>query len=161
MLKLREAGDALPAAAALFSPLTDLAGTGASRHTNNRRCAMFFESGLMRVTEFYLPPGADPRDPLASPLYADLRSLPPLLIHVGEDETLRDDSTEFARRALAAGVSVQLTVWPVVPHVWQLFHPFVPEGRQSLAAAADFLTRTAAASRSDRVVTELPKPATH
>jgi len=161
MLTLRDAGDALPAATVLFSPLTDLAGTGASRHTNNRRCAMFFESALMRATEFYLPPGADPRDPLASPLYGDLRSLPPILIHVGEDETLRDDSTEFARRALAAGVAVQLTVWPVVPHVWQLFHPFVPEGRQSLAAAADFLTRTAAASRTGGTITALPNPAAH
>jgi acetyl esterase/lipase len=83
--------------------------------------------------------GGDPRDPLASPLYADLRGLPPLLIHVGADETLRDDSTELAARARAAGVQVDLTVWPAVPHVWQMFHPFVPEGRQSLAAASAFL----------------------
>jgi len=88
--------------------------------------------------------GGDPRDPLASPLYADLRGLPPLLIHVGADETLRDDSTELATRARAAGVRVELTLWPVVPHVWQLFHQFVPEGRQSLAAASAFLSQAAA-----------------
>jgi acetyl esterase/lipase len=140
MLKLRDAGAGLPVAAALFSPLTDLVGIGESRRTNDRRCAMFYGAGLGRATEFYMAQtGGDPRDPLASPLYADLRGLPPLLIHVGADETLRDDSTELAARARAAGVQVELKVWPAVPHVWQMFHPFVPEGRQSLAAAAAFL----------------------
>jgi acetyl esterase/lipase len=144
MLKLRDAGAALPAAAALFSPLTDLVGIGESRRINDRRCAMFYGSGLARATEFYMADtGGDPRDPLASPLYADLRGLPPLLIQVGADETLRDDSTELAARARAAGVQVELTVWPVVPHVWQLFHPLVPEGRQSLDLAAVFLRNRA------------------
>ena len=142
MLKLRADGDALPAAAALFSPLTDLVGIGESRRTNDKRCAMFHGKGLGRATEFYIADGGgDPRDPLASPLYADLRGLPPLLIHVGADETLRDDSTELAERARTAGVLVELTVWPAVPHVWQLFHSFVPEGRESLDAAAAFLRR--------------------
>jgi monoterpene epsilon-lactone hydrolase len=145
MLKLRDEGAALPAAAVLFSPLTDMVGIGESRRTNDRRCAMFRCTGLGRATEFYLADtGGDPRDPLVSPLYADLRGLPPLLIHVGADETLRDDSTELAARARAAGVRVEMTVWPVVPHVWQMFHPFVPEGRQSLAAAAAFLRQAAA-----------------
>ncbi len=140
MLKLRADGDRLPAAAVLFSPLTDLVGIGESRSINDKRCAMFHGEGLGRATEFYMGnTGGDPHDPLASPLYADLRGLPPLLIHVGADETLRDDSTELARRARAAGVKVELKVWPAVPHVWQLFHPFVPEGRQSLAEAAAFL----------------------
>jgi monoterpene epsilon-lactone hydrolase len=145
MLKLRDEGAALPAAAALFSPLTDLVGIGESRRSNDRRCAMFFGSGLARATEFYMAEsGGDPRDPLASPLYADLRGLPPLLIHVGADETLRDDSTELAARARAAGVRVELILWPAVPHVWQMFHLFVPEGRQSLSAASAFLRQTAA-----------------
>ena len=144
MLKLRDEGAALPAAAVLFSPLTDLVGIGESRRTNDRSCAMFNGSGLARATDFYMGAGGgDPRDPLASPLYADLRGLPPLLIHVGADETLRDDSTELAARARAAGVRVEFTLWPVVPHVWQMFHPFVPEGRQSLAAAAAFLRQEA------------------
>src|SRR5580658_1791874 len=146
MLKLRDEGAGMPAAAVLFSPLTDLAGIGESRRTNDRRCAMFYGSGLARASEFYMADtGGDPRDPLASPLYADLRGLPPLLIHVGADETLRDDSTELAARARAAGVRVDLTVWPAVPHVWQLFHSFVPEGRQSLASASAFLREAAAA----------------
>jgi cation diffusion facilitator CzcD-associated flavoprotein CzcO/acetyl esterase/lipase len=142
MLQLRDEGDALPAAAALFSPLTDLAGSGASRQTNDRRCAMFHGDAFRRVAEFYLA-GADVRDPLVSPLYADLHGLPPTLIHVGADETLLDDSIQLAARARAAGVPVELKVWDAVPHVWQLFHPFVPEGRQSLAEAAEFLKRAA------------------
>lgn len=142
MLKLRDEGDALPAAAVLFSPLTDLIGIGASRRINDKRCAMFHGSGLARAKEFYIADGGgNPRDPLASPLYADLRGLPPLLIHVGADETLRDDSIALAERAGAAGVPVEMKVWSAVPHVWQLFHPFVPEGRQSLDAAAGFLRR--------------------
>ena len=143
LVKLRDEGDRLPAAAALFSPLTDLAGTGKSRENNDKRCAMFHAKGLARAAEFYLC-GADPHDPLASPLYANLERLPPLMIHVGADETLLDDSTQLAERARAAGVAVELAVWPGVPHIWPLFHAFVPEGRQSLDAAAEFLRRAAA-----------------
>jgi len=146
MLRLRGEGAELPAAAALFSPLTDLVGIGESRRTNDRRCAMFHGRGLQRATEFYMADtGGDPHNPLASPLYGDLHGLPPLLIHVGSDETLRDDSTELAARARAAGVRVELTLWPAVPHVWQLFHAFVPEGRQSLAAASAFLRQATGA----------------
>jgi len=146
LTKLRDEGDKLPAAAALFSPLTDLAGTGNSRQANDKRCAMFHGKGLARAAEFYLC-GADPRDPLASPLYADLKGLPPLLIHVGADETLLDDSTMLAVRARAAGVAVELQVFPAVPHVWQMFHRFLPEGRQSLDAAGEFLSRASSQAR--------------
>lgn len=138
LLKLRDDGDTLPAAAALFSPLTDLMGTGASCEKNRQRCAMFYGDSLKRAREFYVPQG-DPRDPLASPLYGNLKGLPPLLIHVGADETLLDDSTRLAERARAAGVPVELKIWPVVPHDWHLFYQFLPEGRESLAIAARFL----------------------
>jgi acetyl esterase/lipase len=148
MFKLREEGDALPVAAALFSPLTDFAGTGNSRHANDKKCAMFFGNGLERAREFYLA-GADPRNPLASPLYAGLKGLPPLLIHVGAHETLLDDSTRFAEQARAAGVAVDLTVWPVVPHVWQLFYLFIPEGRQSLTSASRFLAEAIVRARDE------------
>ncbi len=141
MLKLRDEGDGLPAAAVLFSPFTDLVSTGGSRQSNDKRCAMFHGAGLSRAAEYYMD-GGDPRDPLASPLFADLSGLPRLLIHVGADETLLDDSTRLAQRARDAGVPVELTIWPAVPHVWQMFHQFVPEGRQSLAAAAAFLKQS-------------------
>jgi acetyl esterase/lipase len=148
MLKLRAEGDTLPVAALLFSPLTDLAGTGKSRAANDKRCAMFFGNGLGFARDLYLGKSGDPHDPLASPLYADLGGLPPLLIHAGSDETLRDDSTQLAERAHDAGVPVELTLWPAVPHVWQLFHRFVPEGRQSLAAASQFLNKAIADANS-------------
>lgn len=136
LLSLRDAGDPLPAACALFSPWTDLAGTGATLRTNRRRDAFFDGSGIERLTAPYLA-GTDARDPLASPLYGDLHGLPPLLIHVGTYEVLLDDSTRLAERARAAGVAVTLRTWPVVPHVWQMFG--LPESAVSLDEAAAFL----------------------
>ena len=146
LLALRAAGTPLPAAAALFSPWTDLAATGESIRTNARRCAMFYGPAVAPTARLYLG-NADPRNPLASPLYAALAGLPPLLIHVGANETLRDDSTRLAEKARSAGVPVEWKVWPVVPHVWQLAPHKIPEGRQSLRETAEFLrSHTAAAS---------------
>jgi monoterpene epsilon-lactone hydrolase len=152
MLALRDAGVPLPAAAALFSPWTDLAATGESIRTNTDRCAMFHGAGVAYSARYYLG-DTDPRNPLASPLYADLRGLPPLLIHVGADEVLRDDSTRLAERARAAGVPVDLKIWPVVPHAWQLVPHLVPEARQSLRESAAFLRAQVAPAESGKEVT--------
>jgi acetyl esterase/lipase len=138
LLTLRDAGVALPAAAALFSPWTDLAGTGASMRENEKNDAMFWADGMPNGAAFYLA-GAEADTPLASPLYAELEGLPPLLIHAGERELLRDDSTRLAAKAKAAGVRVELQIWPVVPHVWQLLPGFVPEAQKSLKMADRFL----------------------
>jgi monoterpene epsilon-lactone hydrolase len=138
LLALRDARVPLPAGAALFSPWTDLAATGDSIRTNTERCAMFDGAGVAFSARYYLG-DADPRNPLASPLYADLKGLPPLLIHVGADEVLLDDSTRLAERARAAGVPVQLKIWPVVPHAWQLAPHLIPEARQSLRESSEFL----------------------
>jgi acetyl esterase/lipase len=138
LLRLRDRQHRLPRAAVLFSPWTDLAVSGESVRTNARRDAMFWAPGMSAAAAFYLgTTGA--HTPLASPHYGDLNGLPPLLIHVGDREVLRDDSTRLADRARAAGAAVTLRVWPVVPHVWQLAHHFVPEGRQSLREAEIFL----------------------
>lgn len=137
LMKLRDTGTPLPAACVLFSPWTDLAATGESLRTNNRRDPMFTGDAVKRGTPSYLG-GADPRTPLASPLYGDFHGLPPLLIFVGRTEVLLDDSTRVAAKARAAGVPVELSIWPAVPHVWQLFF-FLPEARHSLAQAARFL----------------------
>lgn len=145
MLALRAAGTPLAAAAALFSPWTDLAATGESIRTNARRCAMFNGEDIGPSARYYLG-NADPRNPLASPLYADLSGLPPLLVHVGADECLRDDSTRLAEKARAAGVSVELKIWPVVPHGWQLALQILPEARQSLGESSEFLRKHAAAN---------------
>lgn len=150
LLALREKGDPLPAGAAVFSPWTDLAATGDSIRTNAVRCAMFHGPDIAHSARYYLGE-MDPFNPLASPLYADFTGLPPLLIHVGEDEVLRDDSTRLAERARAAGVRVQLKIWPVVPHAWQLAPHLIPEARQSLRESADFLRKLVAPEASSKV----------
>ena len=151
MLALRNAGVSLPAAAALFSPWTDLAATGDSIRSNSDSCAMFHGAAVAYSARYYLG-DSDPRNPLASPLYADLTDLPPLLIHVGADEVLRDDSKRLAGRARAAGVPVELKIWPVVPHAWQLVPHLVPEARQSLRESAAFLRAQVAPAESDKGV---------
>jgi cation diffusion facilitator CzcD-associated flavoprotein CzcO/acetyl esterase/lipase len=137
MLALREAGEALPDAAVLFSPATDLTGQSPSLTLNAERDAMFHGPSLANLSEPYLR-GADPSQALVSPLLGRLDGLPPMLVHVGESEALRDDSLRLAQRAREAGVTVELQVFPVVPHVWQLIHQ-LPEARRSMDAAARFL----------------------
>jgi acetyl esterase/lipase len=153
LVRLREENASMPAAAALFSPFVDLAATGESMQRNSARCAMFTHDVIPRAARFYVG-DRDVRMPLASPLYADLHGLPPLLIHVGEDETLLDDSVRLAARARDAGVTVELKVWPRVPHVWQLFHRYVPEGRASLREAAEFFDRRIDSSDERRAIVE-------
>ena len=148
LLRLRDTGRPMPASGVAFSAVTDLAATGNSIIENDRRDALFFGASVARLVEVYLPPDVDARHPLASPLYADLAGLPPLLLHVGADEVLRDDTVRFAVLAEAAGVEVRLRVWPVVPHSWQLMARLLPEGRQSLIEAIDFVIEQMAGWRS-------------
>jgi monooxygenase len=152
MLALRDAGEPLPDAAALFSPALDLTGGSASLQTNAERDAMFRGDKLEHLARAYLA-SADGAQPLASPLLGDLRGLPPLLLHVGHDEALRDDSLRLADKARAAGVVVDLQVFATVPHVWQMLR-WLPEARRSVQAAGHFLreaTReTATATTGER-----------
>jgi acetyl esterase/lipase len=127
----------MPACALLFSPWTDLAGTGESLITNRQRDPMLVSERLREGSDIYLN-GADPENPLASPLYGDLTGLPPMLIQVGDGEILRDDSTRLAERAMAACVEVDLKIWNAMPHVWQISQNFLPEARQALEQAANF-----------------------
>jgi len=150
MLAAREEGLPMPAAAAVFSPWVDLACTGDSMRSNNKRCAMLSGPGMGVAADSYLG-DADPRNPLASPLYGDLRGLPPLVIHVGEGEVLLDDSRRLADRVRAAGVPVELRVFPVVPHAWQLAHRLVPEARESLGEASGFLKAAVEAAERETV----------
>ena len=137
MLVLRDAGEPLPDAAALFSPAVDLTGESPSITLNALRDAMFPGPHLENLSNAYLQ-GADPAQSLASPLRGDLTGLPPLLVHVGESECLRDDSLRLAQKAREAGVLVELQVFAVVPHVWQNLYR-LPEARRSIAAAGQFL----------------------
>jgi len=143
MAARREDGESLPRAAALFSPWTDLAVTGASARENEERDPLFTRKMLKIASRAYLA-GASPSDPRASPFLAEPSGLPPLLIHVAEDELLRDDALRFAAHARAAGVETKLSLWPEVPHCWQLAQGVMAEARASLQEAADFLRERAA-----------------
>lgn len=138
MLRVRDAGLPLPRAAALFSPWTDLAATGPSTRENETRDALFTRK-LIVMGGRVVAGAASARDPLVSPLYADLSGLPPLLVHAGRDEALRDDSTRLVERARASGVEADIELWADVPHGWQLMP--VPEAAQSRGKAIAFLKR--------------------
>jgi len=131
LVALRDAGDPLPAAAVAISPWTDLALTGESLSTRADVDVMISPAGMREDAATYLA-GADPRHPYASPLYADLHGLPPILIHVGDAEVILDDSTRFAAKARDAGVDVTLEVWDEMPHVWHAFAGLLPESDQAI-----------------------------
>jgi epsilon-lactone hydrolase len=138
LLALRDRGLPMPAAAVCFSPWVDLLGEGESMATRADVDPMIQKDGLLWYTGLYMADG-DPRDPLASPLYADLSGLPPVLIQVGDAETLLDDSTRLADRLENAGVSVEFKVWDRMIHVWQLFAPILSEGRDAIGEAGAFM----------------------
>lgn len=138
LVALRDAGDPLPAAGVLFSPWTDLAATGSTIETNDGLDPMFCGAAIGRAARFYVGE-TDPTHPYLSPLYADLSGLPPLLIQASSTEVLLDDARRVAERARAADVEVELEIWPKMPHVWHLWTPFVPEARQALERAAQFV----------------------
>jgi acetyl esterase/lipase len=140
LLKLRDDGLPLPAAAVVMSPWTDLAMTGASLHTNAERDPMLVASEVPRLAAMYLD-GADSRDPYASPLYADPRGLPPTLIQAGGDEILLDDAVRMAEKMKAAGCEVELQIWPRMPHVFQLLATVMPEAQAAVAEIARFARR--------------------
>ena len=95
------------------------------------------KEGLLGMAKLYLG-DAEPTNPLAAPLHANLEGLPPLLIHVGDSETLLDDSNRIAAKAKSAGVDVTLKVWDEMPHVWHLFAPILPEGQQAIEEIGSF-----------------------
>jgi epsilon-lactone hydrolase len=144
LLALRDAGDPLPAGAVMFSPWTDLAATGASITTNEGRDPMFHGRAFAPAGKLYAGV-SDVRHPYVSPLYGRFDRLPPLFFQVGDTEVLFDDSTRAAEKARAAGVSVELQIWPKMPHVFQMFAPFMPEANRALEEAAAFVRRVTAA----------------
>lgn len=144
LVALRDAGLPLPKAAFALSPWTDLACTGASLTSNEATDAMFYAEGIRQAAKVYLG-GAPATTPLASPLYADLRGLPPLRLYVSTSEVLRDDTLRLAERAQAQGVTVELEIQPDLIHVWPLFPRYVPEARASITKLANFIRHQLAA----------------
>jgi len=138
LLKLRDEGFRLPAAAVALSPWTDLALTGGSLQRNAEADPMLRGTEGARLASYYLA-GADPRTPYASPLYADPTGLPPTLIQVGSDEILLDDSVRMAERMRAAGCQVELEIWPRMPHTWQVWARVLPEARAAIERIGAFV----------------------
>jgi monoterpene epsilon-lactone hydrolase len=141
MLALRERGLPLPVSAVLMSPWTDLAATGTSYVTRAEADPIHQRPMILALAKNYLGGQGDPCDPLVSPLYANLRGLPPLLIQVGDRETVLDDSVMFADLARAAGVDVHLEVWDGMIHVFQMFGAELSEAHRAIASIAQFLNR--------------------
>lgn len=143
LLAAREAELPMPAGLVLFSPWTDLAVTGASIQTNDKRDSTLIASRIPEVAALYLN-GVPADTPHASPLYGDLSGLPPVLVQVSDREVLLDDSTRLAAKIQAANGQAELSIWRNLPHVWQINQSFLPEARQALAEAADFAKATLA-----------------
>ena len=137
LLTLRDGGQPMPAGAVCISPWTDLALTGDSMRGKADVEIVLDRESLAMFAALYA--GDQPlTNPLISSLYADLTGLPPLLIQVGTDEILLDDSLRFAKNAEAAGVEVELSVWDGMFHVFHMF-PFFAETREAVAQIAGFV----------------------
>jgi monoterpene epsilon-lactone hydrolase len=147
VLVLRDAGEAVPAGLVCLSPTVDLALTGGSIRSNRRRDVLT-PAFLQQVCEWYVA-GQDPYSPLISPLYADLRGLPPTLVLAGGHEVLLDDAIGLASRAREAGVDVTLRLWPGLVHTFEQM-TLLPESAQAIGQIDAFVNRAIhPISRSD------------
>lgn len=148
---LRDRGEPLPSSAVCISPWVDLAMTGESIVSKAALDPLLTRESLRQFADWYLG-GQDARNPLVSPLHADLRGLPPLLIQVGTSEILLDDAVRLTDRARAAGVKVTLTQYEDMPHVWHVFASFLPEAREADREIGEFVMqhslRAAAATQA-------------
>lgn len=139
LLWLRDAGLPLPAGAFLFSPWTDLAGTGNSLISNDDSDQMFCGRDIGRISKVYYGE-ASPLDPLVSPLYASFHSIPPLRIYASDSEVLLDDSVRLAERAVFDGVQVDLRIWSGLLHAWPVLVRFgIPESIKVVDEVAGFI----------------------
>lgn len=141
LLALRDAGAPLPAAAVGISPWLDLTQSGESMTSKAALDPMVQKEHLERFSAAYLA-GGDATAPTASPLFADLKGLPSMLLHVGTAETLLDDSLRFAERARAANVEISVDVYDDMVHVWHAFEAFLPEARDAIQRIGDFFARS-------------------
>lgn len=131
-------GSVVPAGAVAFSPVTDLALTGESFATRAEADPYFTRPQAAGLVRAYLG-DADPKNPLASPLYANLAGLPAIRIHVGDDEVLLDDSRRYVERAVTAGVDATLDIWMGMPHGFINGVGKLDAATQALAAVGSFL----------------------
>lgn len=138
LVAARDAGLAMPAAAVCISPWANLENVGSSYNEKADIDPMVNHDDLERWTAAYLGE-MDRKAPLASPVHADLKGLPPVMVQVGEAEVLLSDSELLTQRLKAAGVPVTLKVWPDMIHVWHWFGPVLSEGREATGEMAGFV----------------------
>lgn len=138
LVALRERRVPMPAAAVVLSPWTDLTDSGESWQENAKADYMINGAKLKEAARLYLK-DTSPQTPLASPVYANLEGLPPLLIQVGSEEVLLSDSQRLAENARLSGVDVKLDVWEGMQHVWHFAASFVPEARQAIEKVGEFI----------------------
>ena len=138
LVNLRDQKLGLPACAVAVSPWVDLEGAGNSITARAAQDPMVQKDGLLWMAGMYLN-GRDAKTPLAAPLHADLKGLPPILVQVGTAETLLDDATRIAEKFHAAGVDVRLAIWPNMLHVFPLFAPVLSEGRDGCLEIGAFI----------------------
>lgn len=138
MMMARDSDLPLPNCAVLLCPWTDLTCATGSYQTRAAVDPMTTEAGLKAMAEIYLG-GADPKEPLASPNFGNLKGLPPLYIQVGNDEVLLDDARHLANRAGEQGVGVRLDVVEDMFHVWQAFYQMLPQADDALIKIGAYL----------------------
>jgi acetyl esterase/lipase len=138
LLRLRDDGDPMPAAAVALSPWTDLTLSSESCRRYAKADPMLSPGPAKVFVRWYLG-DADPKHPYASPMFGDPTGLPPSLIQVGSDEILLDDAVRWGERMRNAGVDAEVEVWPRMPHVWQLSARALPEGRAAIQRIGTFL----------------------
>jgi acetyl esterase/lipase len=138
LLALKDQGIPLPAAAVALSPWTDLKNTGESLKTKAKVDQLTWGESWIVFSKYYAGDN-DPGNPWISPLYGDLRGLPPVLIYVGENEVLLDDSTRFAEKAKNSGVDITLKVWEGMFHCFPACAPLFPEAKQAMDEICSFI----------------------
>ena len=138
LVNLRDQKLGLPACAVAISPWVDLEGVGNSMTARTAQDPMVQKDGLLWMAGLYLG-GKNAKTPLAAPLHAELKGLPPILVQVGTAETLLDDATRLAEKLHAAGGDVRLAIWPNMLHVFPLFAPILSEGRDGCLEIGAFI----------------------
>jgi acetyl esterase/lipase len=138
LLSLREAGEEMPAGGLMFSPWLDLTASGESMTTRAKRDPWFKPPDMPIIASYYCKE-EEYRDPLVSPVFADVSGLPPVYIQVGDDEILLSDSTRIAENIEAAGGDATLEIWPDMFHVFQVFVHQMPESREAIDKLVPFV----------------------
>jgi epsilon-lactone hydrolase len=137
--RLLDAREEVPACAWLISPWADLTMSGSTLVSKAEVDPLIHKEYLNELAAAYLAAGTDRNDPRVSPLFADFRNFPPMLIQIGSEETLLDDAIRLAARGGAADVAVTLEIWPHMIHAWSLWNAHLEDGRRALASAGSFI----------------------